>query len=373
MWFKTNPNETFYPGGKKHWTDVIKNSGSGDLLIWKQPEEDFNTTSTLIVMPGEAAIFVHLGKIENVFTESGTYKLCTENYPFISRLTNSFSGGVSTFNCVVYFVRTTYTKELLWGTASPIQVRDPVHKVFCNLKARGAYSIQVCDPSKFLTILVGNNVQALQPEELEKYFGSQMMMYIKAYITEFIINSNVEVLGICSHLVEISIILSPFISKIVETFGLRLINFNIEAMDIPENDAHRKQLEESFALSAEMNVLGEKWARSKSAEILEYLSQNPGAGGIASAGAGMGMGMAAAPVFANLAQEMFGNLNVSQEGREPSQQEEPKKKYSLKTEKPQSSDDEFADSIKKLKTMLNMGAISQEQYNAKIQEILNRL
>ena len=38
--------------GKKHWTNVIKNTGPGGLLLWRQPEEDFNTGSTLIVMPG---------------------------------------------------------------------------------------------------------------------------------------------------------------------------------------------------------------------------------------------------------------------------------------------------------------------------------
>ena len=92
--FNKNPNETAYVGGKKHWTDVIKNSGSGELLIWRQPEEDFNTNSTLVVMPGEEAIFIKGGVIEQVF-ENGTYKLSTENYPFISRLRNAFSGGIS--------------------------------------------------------------------------------------------------------------------------------------------------------------------------------------------------------------------------------------------------------------------------------------
>ena len=29
--FNKNPNETAYVGGKKHWTDVIKNSGPGEL------------------------------------------------------------------------------------------------------------------------------------------------------------------------------------------------------------------------------------------------------------------------------------------------------------------------------------------------------
>ena len=27
-----NANEAAYLGGKKHWTDVIKNSGSGDVI-----------------------------------------------------------------------------------------------------------------------------------------------------------------------------------------------------------------------------------------------------------------------------------------------------------------------------------------------------
>ena len=89
--FGKNPNESAYISGKKHWADVIKNSGSGDLLIWRQPEEDFNTQSTLIVMPGEEAIFLKGGVIEQTF-DNGTYKLSTENYPFISRLRNAFTG-----------------------------------------------------------------------------------------------------------------------------------------------------------------------------------------------------------------------------------------------------------------------------------------
>ena len=62
--FRHNPNEVSYVGGRKHWTDVIKNSGPGEMLIWRQPEEDFNVNSTLIVMPGEQAFFVNGGIVE---------------------------------------------------------------------------------------------------------------------------------------------------------------------------------------------------------------------------------------------------------------------------------------------------------------------
>ena len=46
--FGKNSNEVAYTGGKKHWADVIKNTGPGELLIWRQPEEDFNTNSTYL-------------------------------------------------------------------------------------------------------------------------------------------------------------------------------------------------------------------------------------------------------------------------------------------------------------------------------------
>ena len=80
-------------------------------------------SSTLVVMPGESAVFVSQGTIEQVF-ESGTYQLSTQNYPFITRLRSILTGGVSTFHCAVYFVRKADSREIRWGTATPIQVRD---------------------------------------------------------------------------------------------------------------------------------------------------------------------------------------------------------------------------------------------------------
>ena len=147
--FNKNPNEVAYTGGKKHWADVIKNSGPGELLIWRQPEEDFNTNSTLIVMPGEEAIFIKGGTVEQTF-ENGTYKLSTNNYPFISRLRNAFTGGISTFNCVVYFVRTAHSVELRWGTETPIQVRDKVWGIRTDARVRAVYKVKIANSVQFL-------------------------------------------------------------------------------------------------------------------------------------------------------------------------------------------------------------------------------
>lgn len=63
--FKKNPNEVFYPDGKKPFYSVIKNDGPGDLLAWKFLAEDFNMGSQLIVAESEEALFFKDGEILN--------------------------------------------------------------------------------------------------------------------------------------------------------------------------------------------------------------------------------------------------------------------------------------------------------------------
>lgn len=219
-----NPNEAAYVGEKKHFTDVIKNSGPGELLLWRQPEEDFNTNSTLIVMPGEEAIFINGGNIEQVFT-SGTYKLNTNNYPFISRLRNAFSGGISTFNCVVYFVRKAVSMEIYWGTDSPIQVRDPIFQIACDLQARGSYKVSIEDSAKFLTLMIGNNVFLTTQAELTNFFRSQFLMHIKSNLAKAIKNSGEELIGINAQQEVIADELSKIISGIFDDYGIYLQTF----------------------------------------------------------------------------------------------------------------------------------------------------
>jgi membrane protease subunit (stomatin/prohibitin family) len=238
--FGKNPNESAYTGGKKHWADVIKNSGSGDLLIWRQPEEDFNTNSTLIVMPGEEAIFIKGGVIEQTF-DNGTFKLSTENYPFISRLRNAFTGGISTFNCVVYFVRKAHSMEILWGTTSPIQVRDKLLGIATKLRARGAYKIQVDNPQKFLTKLIGNNIDIMaQQELLDDYFVNEFQSKIKSSITRALNETQTELLGIEAHIDEFAETVEPFMVEVFEDYGLRMVRFSIAALDLDDNELRHR-------------------------------------------------------------------------------------------------------------------------------------
>ena len=365
-----NPNEAAYTGGKKHWTDVIKNTGNGNLLIWRQPEEDFNTNSTIIVMPGEEAIFVNQGVIEQVF-ENGTYKLSTNNYPFISRLRNAFSGGISTFNCVVYFVRKASSVEIKWGTDSPIQVRDKVLGIATKLRARGSYTIQVDNSAKFLETVIGNNIQRATQDDLNKFFITQFQSKIKSAVAKELGASETEVLGIDARLDEFSQLIQPTVNELLSANGLKCTAFSIAAIDIDDENGLREKYDQigmsqietirgAQAQKAALDTLGINWAQQQSAEVLKTMAANPGniAGQV---GAGIGMGAAAASAFGNMANQMF-NPNVA-----PNMQPQ-----ANNTAAPQSAEDPI-EKLSKLKKMLDAGLIEQSEYDAKKVEILSAM
>ncbi|MBQ6908078.1 MAG: SPFH domain-containing protein [Clostridia bacterium] len=384
--FDRNPNETAFTGGKKHWADVIKNTGPGELLIWRQPEEDFNTNSTLIVMPGEEAIFIKGGTVEQTF-ENGTYKLSTENYPFISRLRNAFTGGVSTFNCVVYFVRKAHSVEIRWGTDSPIQVRDKLLGIATKIKARGSYKIQIDNPVKFLEKLIGNNVPYQLQEELNKYFINEFQSKIKSVISRALQESETELLGIDARLDEFSETIEPYMQEILDEYGLKCVKFIVAALDIDDDELRRRydeigmdaiaKMRNAQADKAVMGVLGDDWGRQQAADILKMTASNPGAGGVAAAGAGMGMGMAAGNIFGSMAQEMFRPMNSQQQPQQfmgqPASGRFTQQSANGGNNQNQSAAEDPMETLSKLKKLLDAGLIEQAEYDAKKAEILSRM
>ncbi|WP_296080477.1 SPFH domain-containing protein [uncultured Eubacterium sp.] len=370
--FNKNPNETFYTGGKKHWTDVIKNNSSGEPIIWRQPEEDFNTNSTLIVMPGEEAIFIKEGIIEQVF-ENGTYKLSTENYPFISRLRNAFSGGISTFNCIVYFVRKADSKEIRWGTETPIQVRDKIWGIRTDARVRGIYKVRIENPGKFLEKLIGNNIQIRFQEELDMYFANEFQGKIKATISKFLNSLNQELIGLDAYMDELSEKIEPYINETVSDYGLKCVKFSLAGLDIDttkydaidvsqiELIAKRRNYEGS---KSGLDILGNDWEKIQNVEILKDLANNSGAGGVAAVGAGIGMGIGTAGTFGSVAQQIFTpqqSINSEQESLNNNFKQNNK------------AFEDPIKSLKKLKEMLDDNLIEQTEYDSKKAEILSRM
>lgn len=352
---KKNPNEVLYQGGKKHFVDVIKNTGDGEYLIWKQPEEDFNTNSKLIVMPGETALFVNRGEIVQEFWE-GTYRLSTRNYPFISRLINNSSGGISAFNCVVYFFRKADSKELRWGLSSPINTLDKMYGIHVDVRARGTYKVRIEDPKAFLRKLVGGNIQYKEQQELDDYFRSEFQAEAKVAISEYLNSCERELTGLDAHLLEISNRVKPRIEEILTSYGLKCVSFTISAMDVDKAkyeqiDAAQlnsiRRMKEGQSEASYINTLGDNWQKLQSANIMMQMAQNSGAG---STEAGVGIGIAAGTAMKKMAEEMF-----------------------TATDSKENCGNDPVELLTKLKKMLDAGLIEQDEYNAKKREILSRM
>lgn len=387
--FGKNPNEINYVGGEKHFADVIKNRSANDTLIFRNPEEDFNHGSTLVVQPGEQAIFVNEGNIEQVF-DQGTYTLTTSNYPFISRLRNALSGGISTFNCVVYFVRIATSREIMWGTDTPIKVMDKAYGdqftgvgVETEVGARGSYRVKVSDAGLFLTTLIGGNYDLTDQESLRDFFRNQFLSHILAFLTRELTNWNQPLISAPANVIAYSQSIQKELEPVAGEYGLEMLNFNISGMKIFDNEERRqaqalatKNREQYFGQMAAgagaaaaavgqqqaYQTLGTNYQQAQVLEAMNQAAANPGGESGALMGAGMGLTMGA-----GLGQMIPGLMGQTLQAAAAAPG------ASGTAAQPTAGKGDPMERLSKLKQMSDAGLISAEEYESKKAEILKEL
>lgn len=293
---------------------IIKNERENEELIWKSPIEDFYINSQVIVMESEEALFVKDGVIVETLG-AGKHTLTTEIYPFINKLQKMVTGGVNMYSAKIYFVDKAHKLELLWGTDSPIQMRDAQYGFAVGVRARGSYSIQIKDSKKFFVKLVGN-VDTYTKEQLQSKFRTAFQMKIKNTVAKIMKESNLTILDMNTELERLGSAVEKSLSDILDEYGIRLVNFYISDISIPENDPNYATINASYAKAhaqnIEKNIEGENWEKFTQKEIMKDIANNPNGGGAASVGAGLGMGIAFANSFGNFANQMVNNQSNSQ-------------------------------------------------------------
>lgn len=326
-----DPKEAAYNRGEKSFQDVIENQSAGELLYSIDPREDFNTGSTLIVHPGEVALFEKNGVIQEEFT-NGRYVLSTENYPFISRLRNMLSGGVSSFNCRVHWFREGDSKEIKWGTETPIEIEDRIYNQEAKLGIAAVYKIKISNPTLCLKKLLGNNIYFKSEAEMNEYWGGELSSIIREVTYNILRAYPNTMLDAINQTRSISKSIQPEVDESISEYGIQLVKFSIVAINILDDFIERvrankditrdatlqgmaRDIESQAEAKAKINIaqgdlgvmqtLGENWGKQQTVEILKNISVNPGAGGIASAGAGLGMGLGAGNAFGNMANQII--------------------------------------------------------------------
>lgn len=270
--------------------EVIKYEGTPDVFAWKYPNSELSTFSQLIVNESQEAILLKGGQVCDVF-QAGRHTLDTSNIPILSKLINIPFGGRSPFAAEVWFINKVFSLDIKWGTQTPIQLQDPKYKVFVPIRAFGRFGIQIEESKRFLLKLVGT-LPAFDKTTILKYFRGVYLTKTKDIISSYLVHKNISVLEINAYLDEISNYLQERIAPTFDEYGIKLISFFVNDINVPEDDSAVIQLKKALAKRAEMDIIGYSYQQERSFDTLEGAANNPGSmqGGFMGAGIGLGMG-----------------------------------------------------------------------------------
>lgn len=269
--------------------DVVKYNGDPDIFAWKFPKEDLTTMTQLIVNESQEALLFKGGKAYDLFT-AGTYTLETNNIPLLNHVVNIPFGGKSPFSAEVWFISKTFNLNVKWGTASPIQLQDPKYNVFVPVRSYGQFGIQIEDARKFIFKIVGT-LPSFGKQQIHDYVRGIYLTKVKDAISSFIIKEKISVLEINASLEELSEYLMEKTAPLLAEYGIKLLNFYVNDINIPENDQAVIKLKEALAKRAEMDIVGYNYIQQRSFDTLEGAATNPGSAQSSMMGAGLGLGM----------------------------------------------------------------------------------
>lgn len=271
--------------------DVVKYDGTPDVFAWKYPNEALSTWTQLIVNESQEAILFKGGAAYDVF-ESGTYTLDTDNIPLLNKIIKLPFGGRSPFSAEVWFVSKVFSLDIKWGTPSPIQLQDPKYGVFVPVRSFGQFGIRIKDSMKFLVKLVGT-MPAFDKENMVDYFRGLFVTRVKDTVSSYLVHKQISILEINAYLDEISEYMKKSLEPVLGKYGIELVNFYVNDINVPEDDSAVKKLKYALAKRAEMDIIGYNYQQERSFDTLEGAATNRSSGSASFMGAGLGLGMGA--------------------------------------------------------------------------------
>jgi membrane protease subunit (stomatin/prohibitin family) len=258
------------------WLDQPSNA-----LVWRFPRyhNQIKQGAQLIVRPGQVAVFVHRGRLADVFGP-GTYELTTGNLPGLSTLQGWKFGFDSPFKAEVYFVSTRQITDLKWGTPNAIMLRDPQFGPI-RLRAFGVYTLKATNPQALLKELVGTE-QLYEVDEIQELLRS----IITSALADLLGKAELSALDLAANYRAYSDRLrQAVVERVDDEYGLDVPQLYIVNISFPE------EVEKALDLCTRMTLIGDmgRYQQYQTAEAIAAAAGNP-AGGAAAAGVGLGLG-----------------------------------------------------------------------------------
>ena len=279
-------------------------------LVYKYPNEEFVLGSQLIVNRSQEALFFKGGEALDLFG-AGTHTLQTGNLPLLNKLVNIPFGGNTPFTAEVYYINKSSKLNMNWGTPNPFPIEDPKYGLLLSIRAHGTYGIRINDTRLFVTELIGAVPRGatIGFEFIAKYFNGLLESKIKRVISQYMIEKKISFLEVTGYLDSISKDCEKSLKDEFDRFGAEIVNFFIETIAPPKDEYEKlRQYKEELSLGSDF------YTQRRSLDIMEKLSENNGAGGMASVGAGLGMGFGIANQAGGMFQNIGGAMNIAPNG-----------------------------------------------------------
>lgn len=274
---------------------------TGNVLAARIPPDgtgELRLGSQCIVRESQLAFFARDGRFLDMLIP-GRHTLTTANIPLLVEFIKLPFGNRSPFRADVYFVSLKQHSDLAWSTPQPILMRDAQFGMV-RLQAMGSFIIQVAEPRKLLTTVVGSRA-LLTVQDVEAQLRSSIAARIADVIAQRMRERRLSVLDLASEYDELSALVTEGLKGDFANLGLELRRFYINVITVPET--LERQLDQAGGVAA-MGGLGD-FTRYKAAEAMGDAAR-AGGEGIAGAGVQFGVG---ANLGALMGQTLAASLN----------------------------------------------------------------
>jgi len=277
-----------------------------------------------------------------------------------------------------------------WGTDSQVQYMDPLYKFPLQIGLSGEMALSVSDSRRLLVKLVGTE-KSLTQESLMMKFRAVLNSKVKPYIASVMQSANYSIFEADAHMEEFSDALKDKLKDDFDDYGVSLDRFFVTNIAKPEGDyayeqykdIHvrkytdvaqaqlKQQLEiieqqtqaqkiviESQAIAQKRAQEGYTYQQERGFDVSEKIAENEAVGEFTNLGVGFGtmagIGGAVGGMVGGMVNDSI-NSSIAKPSNEGNEL------------------DTFKSKIEKLKIMKECGLLSDDEFIAKKQELLNEL
>ena len=335
---------------------ILKTNNNGHGVNTHGSMDVISNGSKIFIPENTAAFIFSQAGIENIITTPGGYEYQDgeENvftgYAIAASIFKQAKdrigyGGISSSEKRIAFVNLREIRDIKFGTRGPQVYNDLFYGCDLEIYAYGGFSIKIVDPEKFIKNFMPANVNSYSFDN-PKVRAQVLSEFVQSFIVALnSLSTSYRISQLPSQSIEISKRISEDSYNAgtwKDRFGFELVKVAVENIEFsPES----RELVNQFSAN-KMNMRAYEDVSQRASNIA---AQQKIAQGIQDNGLGIGGGM------------LFG-MNIAQNiGSQGQPASTPSSSMSL---------DEQIETLKKLKELVDMGVLTQEEFEAKKKEIM---